>query len=44
MRPAGAPRRFLGFLPAFLRSAERYWNYPDGRDDGLGFRLAQDLN
>ncbi len=30
-------------VPRYLRSAFRYWNIPDFRDNGLGFRLAQDL-
>jgi len=32
-----------GSGPAFLRSAYRVRYYPDGRDIGIGFRLARDL-
>lgn len=28
--------------PESLRAASRFWYYPDTRDNGLGFRLAQD--
>jgi formylglycine-generating enzyme required for sulfatase activity len=31
------------YSPDTLRSAYRYWYYPDYRGDSLGFRLAQDL-
>jgi formylglycine-generating enzyme required for sulfatase activity len=31
------------YLPVYLRSANRFRNYPDNRTINLGFRLAQDL-
>ena len=31
------------FYPGDLRSARRFWNRPDGRDNNTGFRLARDL-